>query len=173
MLRLPSVTLLTATAVPVEDTVQALSVCMRQIAFAAVRLLTPERPAVVPRGIEHVAIAPMDFSGYRRFILNELHKHFETSHCLVVQADGFVVNPGAWWLPLDRNRVCNGGFSVRSHRLMRLAGKIDFERLDYPLRSEDLVLCHYLYDHMRAQGVSYAPEELAARFSMETPLEQY
>jgi tetratricopeptide (TPR) repeat protein/2-polyprenyl-3-methyl-5-hydroxy-6-metoxy-1,4-benzoquinol methylase len=198
MLRLPNVTLLTATAVSVEDTVQALSVCMRQIDFAAVRLLTPERPAVLPRGIEHVAIAPMDFNGYSRFILNELHKHFETAHCLVIQADGFVVNPeqwreeflsydyigapwpeqvqvnpGAWWLPLDRNRVGNGGFSVRSHRLMRLAGQIDFERLDYPLRSEDLVLCHYLYEHMRAQGVNYAPAELAARFSMETRLDQY
>jgi hypothetical protein len=198
MLSLPEVTLLTATSVSVEDTVEALAVCMREIDFAAVRLLTPQRPQVLPRGIEHVAIAPMNFLGYSRFILGDLHKHFGTSHCLVVQADGFIVNPGHWrqeflsydyigapwpaeillepgnWpLPLDRNRVGNGGFSIRSHRLMRVAAEIDFERLKVRLRSEDLVLCHYLYEEMRARGLTYAPIELAATFSMETQLGQY
>ena len=192
MIRLPGVTVLAATSVSIDATAEALGVCASQIEFAAVKLLAPVRPAALPAGVEHVAIAPMDLPGYSKFILGALHRHFETSHCLVVQADGFVlnptlwreeflsydyigapwpeevqVNPGAWRLRLNRNRVGNGGFSLRSHRLMSMAAQIDFDRLDFPVRSEDLVLCHYLYDQLRAKGVSYAPVELATCFAME------
>jgi hypothetical protein len=198
MLRLPGVTLLTATSVSIEDAVKALRICTRQIEFAAVRLLAPQRPASLPAGFEYRAIAPMKFLGYSRFILKELHEHFDTPHCLVVQADGFIINPGLWrdeflhydyigapwreqlemrpgnwWLKLDRNRVGNGGFSLRSHKLMKMAAAIDFEHLDLPVLSEDLVLCHYRYEELHARGVTYAPVELAARFSMETQLEEY
>jgi hypothetical protein len=198
MLALPNVTLLSATAVSIEETIEALEICMRGISFADVRLLCPERPKTLPSGIEHVAIPPMDFEGYSRFILGETHRYFDTSHCLVVQADGFVVNPGQWrqeyldydyigapwptevevrqvdWrLAFERNRVGNGGFSVRSHRLMRRAAQINFDTLDFAVPSEDLVLCHYLYDEMCAEGMRFAPIELAARFSVETVLPEY
>lgn len=192
-IHLPDVTLLAATAVGIEDTVEALQASMRHIRFAAVKLLAPVAPHTLPAGIELARIPPMDFLGYSRFILAELHRHFVTSHCLVVQADGFVVDagkwrkefldfdyigapwadhvlvqPGNWKLHLDRNRVGNGGFSLRSRKLMQVAAGIDFNRLDFPLRSEDLVLCHFLHGQMCAQGISFAPAELAAQFSMES-----
>ena len=197
-IRLPEVSLLAASAVSIEDTVEALRTCSRNIAFAAVKLLSQLRPASLPSGMEHVPIPPMDFLGYSRFILRDLHRHFDTTHCLVVQADGFIVNPrlwrdeflsydyigapwadhvvvtpGNWKLPLDRNRVGNGGFSLRSRKLMRIAADIDFDRLAFPLRSEDLVLCHFLYARMCEQGVRFAPPELAAQFSMESPDQLY
>lgn len=197
-IHLPDVTLLAATAVGIDDAVEALQASMRHIRFAAVKLLAPAGPSHLPKGIELTRIPPMDFLGYSRFILGELHRHFDTSHCLVVQADGFVVDagkwrdefldcdyigapwanhvlvqPGNWKLLLDRNRVGNGGFSLRSRKLMQIAAGIDFDRLDFPLRSEDLVLCHYLHGQMCAQGVSFAPAELAARFSMESTQQLY
>jgi hypothetical protein len=193
MIRLPDVTLLAATSVSIDDTLEALNISARDIDFGAVKLLSPLRSAHMPSETEHIAIPSMDLLGYSRFMLGNLYRHFDTSHCLVVQADGFIVNPQLWrdeflaydyvgapWpeyvgitgikslLRLDRNRVGNGGFSLRSHKLMRIAAAIDFDRLNFPLRSEDLVLCHFLYEEMRAQGVTYAPPELAALFSMES-----
>jgi len=193
-MRLPDVTVLAATSVAVEETTGALAMCAGEIEFRAVKLLAPRPPAMLPAGIQHVVIPPMDLLGYSRFVLGKLHEHFETSHCLVVQADGFVLNPSLWrdeflaydyigapWpeylsvsgsnalLRLDRNRVGNGGFSLRSRRLTKLAATIRFDRLDLALRSEDMVLCHFLFEEMRARGITYAPFELALRFSMETP----
>jgi hypothetical protein len=41
------------------------------------------------------------------------------------------------------------------------------------LKSEDLVICHFLYEEMRAQGIRFAPPELAAQFSIESPESLY
>ena len=195
-LQLPGVTLVSATSVEIEATIEALRISMREIDFAGVRLLTSKPPASVPAGIEIVEIPPMDFLGYSRFILGELYRHFTTPHCLVIQADGFVLNPSAWrreylmydyigspWPPavwmsgveeflhFTHNRVGNGGFSLRSRRLMHQAATIDFDALRTPTRSEDVVLCHYFYEEFRRKGMSYAPLELAASFAAEIPAE--
>jgi len=196
--RLPDVTLLTVTSIEIEDAVEALKISSCEIEFAAVKLVAPERPGVLPAGFDFVSIPPMDFLGYSRFMLADLHRCFDTSHCLVVQSDGFVVNPGCWrdeflqydyigapwpesvqvvpdnWtLQLNRNRVGNGGFSLRSHTLTECSAHIDFDALDFPLKSEDLVICHFLYEEMRAQGIVFAPPALAAVFSIESPESLY
>ena len=33
---------------------------------------------------------------YSHFIIKELYKHFATSHCLVIQADGYVLRGDKW-----------------------------------------------------------------------------
>ena len=38
----------------------------------------------------------MDFLGYSRLIIEDLHKYFDTSHCLIVQSDSFVVDSDLW-----------------------------------------------------------------------------
>ena len=74
---------------------------------------------------------------YSEFCIRELYKHFTTRYCLIVQHDGYIVNPAAWrdeWLqydyigcqtcwtePGDNGKGGNGGFSLRSRKLMRLA----------------------------------------------------
>jgi hypothetical protein len=193
-LALPTVTLLTATGATVDGALTALRLSMRGIEFAAVKLLAPEAPATLPAGITHVTIPPMDLNGYNRLVLNDLHRHFTTAHCLIVQADGFVLDPARWqdafldydyvgapWeprLPMDgsrggfelgANRVGNGGFSLRSHRLAATVAALDVAARRLPLQSEDLVICHYLYGELAAMGLRFAPLELAAQFSMECP----
>jgi hypothetical protein len=195
---LPDVTLVTATGVGVEEAQEALRVSARAIDFAAIKLLAPEPPRVLAPGVEFVQIPPMSFMDYSRFMLGDLHRYVSTSHCLVIQADGFVLNaglwrdeflrydyigapwpegvnvsPGNWTLRLDRNRVGNGGFSLRSQKLLAASARIDFDALDFPLRSEDLVICHFLFEEMRAQGIEFAPLELAALFSLESPDPRY
>ena len=136
----------------------------------------------------------MNFSDYNRLIIEDLHKYFNTSHCLIVQADSFVVNYERWteeflkfdyigapwpdkvmirpinrFLYLNNNRVGNGGFSLRSRKLVEVTSRINFNSLKFSIKSEDLIICHYLYRKMIKNGIRFAPPKLAAQFSIESP----
>jgi hypothetical protein len=192
-LRLPTVTLLTVTAVDLDQAHAVLLHCAHCAEFAAVKMLSPVDPANIDPEVEYVRIPDIDLYGYNRFMLESLGAHVATEHCLVVQSDGFILNPARWddrfldydyigapWpecvevvggerLWLDRNPVGNGGFSLRSGKLLDLTSRVRFDDLRFPHFSEDLIICHYLYDEMRAAGIRFAPPELAARFSIESP----
>jgi hypothetical protein len=133
----------------------------------------------------------MDFLGYSRLIIEDLHKYFTTSYCLVVQSDSFVINADLWkeeflefdyigapWsdkvkvnpnlvLNMEKNPVGNGGFSLRSRKLVETTAKINFNSLKFSIKSEDIIICHYLYKEMIDSGIRFAPPKLAAQFSME------
>ena len=133
----------------------------------------------------------MDFVGYNRLIIEDLHKYFETSHCLIVQADSFVVDSNFWkdeflefdyigapWsekvyvnsnftLNMEKNRVGNGGFSLRSRKLANATKKINFSSLKFPINNEDVIICHYLYEQMINDGIKFASPKLASEFSIE------
>src|SRR6184192_4078469 len=50
-----------------------------------------------PAGIDVVSIAPIvSRDAYSHFILKSLLPHIATKHVLLVQWDGYVVNPEAW-----------------------------------------------------------------------------
>jgi hypothetical protein len=193
-LRLPDVTLLTVTSVNVDQTSAALLHSSECIEFGAVKMLCSVLPTITDPRVRYIRIPPIDFLGYSRFMIETLNQFVQTRHCLVVQSDGFVLDPGRWkeqfleydyigapWpqyvaltgpgdqqLKLDKNAVGNGGFSLRSKKLLEVTSRLRFDRLDFPLKSEDLLICHYLYDEMRGAGIRFAPPEMAARFSIES-----
>ena len=190
-LKLPNVTLLAATSIDIDQTQLAMRISLQNISFGAAKLLSSSPPKKKYSDIEYVSIPPMSFLGYSKLIIEDLYKYFETSHCLIVQADSFVVNSDLWkdeflefdyigapWsdkiqvnpnlvLNMEKNPVGNGGFSLRSHKLAKTTAKINFNSLKFPIKSEDVVICHYLYKEMIEMGISFAPPELAAQFSME------
>lgn len=192
-LNLSDVTLVGATSIEIEATHAALLHSMRDISFGAVKLLSPVPPAALDPRVEYHPTPAIDLFGYSRLILEDLNAHVETGHCLIVQADGFVIDPARWedaflahdyigapWpdsvptrgtqrFQFGKNRVGNGGFSLRSKKLLETTAKLRFDDLNFPLKSEDVLICHYLYDEMRAAGIRFAPPELAARFSIESP----
>jgi len=109
-------------------------------------------------------------------------EHVTTPFVLVFQWDGFVLDPGAWtdaFLDYDYigapweeasappgRRVGNGGFSLRSRRLLEALQDpaLAFD----PRRPEDKVICRELRPALEARhGVRFAPVELAARFAFE------
>ncbi len=75
---------------------------------------------------------------YSAFCVHRLHKYIDTSHCLIIQHDGWIVNGDAWqdsWLEYDYiggntfwtgagpdGKGGNGGFSLRSKRLLEAGG---------------------------------------------------
>jgi hypothetical protein len=189
---LREVTLLAASSVDLDNTQLALLLSLRGIGYGAVKLFCSARPSRCVSDIEYVPVPAMDLMGYNRFILNELHKHVATPFCLIVQADGFVLHPECWrpqfleydyvgapwplqlqlhpgnrFLSLGRNRVGNGGFSLRSRKLLEATASIDVDALDIPVKSEDMVICHFLYESMTAKGIRFAPVDLAGHFSSE------
>ena len=190
-LKLPNVTILAATSININQTQRAMRISLQNISFGAAKLLSSSPPKKKYSDIERVSIPPMNFLDYSRLIIEDLHKYFETSHCLIVQADSFVVNSDLWkdeflefdyiaapWsdkiqvnpnlvLNMKENVVGNGGFSLRSHKLAKTTSKINFKSLKFPIKSEDVVICHYLYKQMIEKGIRFAPPELAAQFSME------
>ena len=190
-LKLPNVTLLAATSVNIDQTQIALKISSHNIQFAAVKLLCSASPTKQYPDIEYITISPMNFLGYSRLIIEDLHRYFNTPHCLIVQSDSFVVNSNLWkeefldfdyigapWsnkvqvnsdvvLNMEKNCVGNGGFSLRSRKLVDITSKINYENLKFPIKWEDVIICHYLYKEMLNNGIRFAPPELAAQFSME------
>ena len=95
-LKLSNITLLAATSIEIDMTQLALRISLRNIEFGAVKLLSSLPPSKKYSNIEYVSIPSMNFLDYSRLIIEDLHKYFETSHCLIVQADSFVVNSDLW-----------------------------------------------------------------------------
>ena len=191
-LKLPNVTLLAATSSEMDEAQVSMRISLQNIEFGAAKLLCTTAPKQKYPDIEYVSIPPLNsVDDYNEIIFQDLHKYFETSHCLIVQSDSFVVNSNLWkeeflefdyigapWsnkiqlnpnlvLHLEKNTVGNGGFSLRSHKLTETTAKINFTSLKFPLKSEDIIICHYLYKEMLNNGIRFAPPELAAQFSME------
>lgn len=177
-LKLPQVTLCAASSVNVEATVLALEASLTNIEFGACLLFTdqPARPRnqairVVP--ITRLASA----SAYSHFMLTQLAAHIETSHCLVVQWDGHVLDAGRWdsafldydyigarWPQFsDGHDVGNGGFSLRSRRLLQSC--TEFE--PGTAHPEDVAIGRTHREWLEAQGMRFAPSTLADRFSAE------
>jgi hypothetical protein len=194
MLSLPNVTLVAVSSVELEENLLALSLSSFAIEFYEIKFLTsaPIRPQNPNIKIE--LIPPLDFLGYSKFILGDLDRYIDTPYCLIIQADGFVLNPERWqdqflqydfigapWpdylnlqpdnniLDMKKNRVGNGGFSMRSKKLLAETAKINFDYLSFPSLSEDLIVCHFMYEKMIGAGIKFPKPELAAQFSVESP----
>lgn len=177
--KLGEVTLVAATSVAVSATVGALRRSMQQLEFGAVKLFT-DRPVPGLEGsqIEVVTIAPLTSrEAYSRFILHDLARSIETSHVMVTQWDGFVVDGARWtdqflefdyvgapWPQFDDNMdVGNGGFSLRSRRLLTALGQF---AVPADL-AEDLVIGRVLRPDLERLGMRFADRKTASSFAFE------
>lgn len=125
-LQLPSVTLLCVDCVDVKRAVKVLEHCKTKADFGAVKLLTS-----IPVDYDHVRIMPLNsLIAYSVFMLTRVHEYIDTPHFLIVQRDGWVLNPESFdpaWLELDYvapmfmqyDKVGSGGFSLRSKKMMQ------------------------------------------------------
>ncbi len=190
-LKLPNVTLLGVDCVNVERLQRAMDVCQKDIDFGAVKLLTS-----LPTDDKHLVKIPHigSVQEYSRFCVEELVKYVDTDYVLLVQYDGFILNPSAWadeflkydyigapWLVanwsirdfnfpthlLGTEVVGNGGFSLRSKKFLEVSAKLMREGKIPQIHPEDVSLCVWHKDLLDAEGVLIAPVELARRFSIE------
>jgi tetratricopeptide (TPR) repeat protein len=181
MLGLSDVTLIAIDTANHALALRALARSRADVQFARTLFLTNERAAEidVPDGIEIATIGTLESrEAYSEFVLKGLSPYVATTHALLVQWDGYVINPLAWeagflncdyigakwfWQPEGR-RVGNGGFSLRSRRLI--------EALQDPrivLReNEDLTIGAMFRPLLEAEhGIRFADEAMADRFAFE------
>jgi hypothetical protein len=147
---LPTVTLVAVSDVALAATARALAVSQHGLQVVETLLLTSREP---PPGVRALVrkIAPIDSrDAYSRFMIHELHRHISTSHALCVQWDGYVLDPLEWepefleydyigppWPHFaDGMNVGNGGFSLRSRRLLEAC-----TTLPISTDAEDVLIC--------------------------------
>ena len=96
-LKLSNVTLLAATSSEMDEAQVSMRISLQNIEFGAAKLLCTTAPKQKYPDIEYVSIPPLNsVDDYNEIIFQDLHKYFETSHCLIVQSDSFVVNSNLW-----------------------------------------------------------------------------
>lgn len=120
---------------------------------------------------------------YSHFMLNVVPHFVDADALLVIQWDGMPCNAAAWsedffaydyigapWHEEDDGcAVGNGGFSLRSRRLMQTLAKI---KPHCPLElpdgdAEDAVICRYKRFEFDQAGCRFSPVEVARRFAVE------
>jgi hypothetical protein len=177
-LALPQVTLLAVTSVNIAATVAALEASMAAVDFGAAKLLTDRPPTHLPDGLQAVTVPPIrSMHAYSDFVLRSLPDHVDTSHALLVQWDGHVLDARRWrpeflaydyigarWPQFsDGHDVGNGGFSLRSRALLEACRSAEF-RDAHP---EDLAIARHNRIWLEGQGLRFAPACLADAFSAE------
>ncbi len=177
-LDLRQVTLCAVTSVNVAATLRALAVSLDHVRFGACKLLTDAVVSADHPEIEVVPIARLGSSqAYSAFVLEQLPQHIGTSHCLLAQWDGHVLDAQRWqpafldcdyigasWPQFDDGRdVGNGGFSLRSKRLMELCGDPAFVA-SHP---EDVAIGRVNRAWLEQQGMRFAAKPLADQFAAE------
>ncbi|HET9045699.1 MAG TPA: DUF5672 family protein [Casimicrobiaceae bacterium] len=181
MVELADVTLAAVDTANQALALRALDRSRRELKFARVVLLTDNVPTgvLVPDGIDVAPIARLPTrTAYSEFVLKRLLPHVATSHVLLIQWDGYVANPDAWdpaflacdyigarwfWQP-EGFRVGNGGFSLRSRKLLDALQDDRIVLKDV----EDLTIGHAYRTLLETEhGIRFASEQLADRFSFE------
>jgi len=141
------------------------------------------KPSIACHGLDWQQIKKIEDRGdYSRFLLKELHKYQNSIYSLIVQRDGFVINEKLWdesyleydyigapwpsnWNIPRTHRVGNGGFSLRSHKLISLCAYFDYTGINTDI--EDSIICFTLRKSLENLGIKFAPLELSAKFSIE------
>jgi glycosyltransferase involved in cell wall biosynthesis len=170
---LPNVTLIGVDCTDINRLIRAADASCRDIQFGAVKLLSSQ----VSKDPRVVRCRPIKSKAeYSVFMMKELSGHVDTDFALVIQYDGHVINWQAWddkyldydyigatWWFKDGMNVGNGGFSLRSKRLMEALKDPRFMQT----HPEDLHIARTYRPQLEEMGMKFAPEDVANRFSIE------
>lgn len=179
-LHLPDVTLVAASSIALPATIRAMQESLRHVRFGAAILFSDRLPDMpLPESIDWQPIARLDSRrAYSELFLRGLSRHIATSHILCVQWDGYVLDATRWLPPFldydyigapwphfdDGLTVGNGGFSMRSRKLLEACRDIDLA----PGENEDVAICRTHRRYLeREHGIRFAPEDQARRFGYE------
>lgn len=173
-LKLNDVTLVCIDDIKPRLAQQAMEQCQRHAKFGEVQFFTSQK------GYRAVTTPPLrSLLDYSDYLLKEVVAHVHTHFAMVVQWDGYIIHPECWmpqfleydyigapWPWVDASmRVGNGGFSIRSRRLMDYLGRDVFEKTYLP---EDEYICQAKRQMLEERfKIRFAPETVAVRFSNE------
>lgn len=175
IIKLPDVTLICLTNKDFDAHKRAIDKSCEKIEFGAVKIIWDEKCTNIDE--------------WNKKIIKDLWKYVDTTHALLIHADGYVLNPELWnphWLnydyigapwPLpkdnysyrdekgDLQRVGNS-VSLRSRNLMQLASLRPWKTY-FGNTNEDGFICCHNRKWLESQGMKFAPLEVACLFSKE------
>jgi len=183
-------------SVDIEKTVKALEYSCNGIEYGAVKLITDHRPDYLPDNIELCLIDRISsIDQYSYNMIYKLGDYIDTEFALVVQSDGHVINPSSWrdefldydyigapfampndafsYRDVNGNifRVGNGGFSLRSKKLIDLPNKLNLEwKPFHGFYNEDGFICAMNRHIYEENGCKFAPIDVAKYFSHEAEI---
>jgi hypothetical protein len=181
MLKLPQVTLCCVDTRLPALALKAMQASMAHVQFAEALLFTSPLHGLthVPDTVKVIELNTIrSIEDYSHFLLKGMRPYLRTSHMLIVQWDGYVVDPSMWrpeflamdyigavWPQFDDNhRVGNGGFSLRSAKLLH-ALEQDEIRAQHP---EDICIARTNRTMLEnGWGIKFADEALAHQFASE------
>ncbi len=194
MLKLDNITVVCVTSVRVQESIDALVETAKHGQYSSIKLITHRDDTGnlpdVPTGIIVEECPKLDYKGYSEYIIYQLHNHIDSEFALIINWDGFVTTPDQWdnkfldydyigalWTVDHKYKdvngrdifVGNGGFSLRSKKLLELASKIEipWEPREGKYWQEDAIFSvknRHIYEQA---GFKWAPKTLAAKFSQE------
>ena len=133
---------------------------------------------------------------YSSFIIYSLYKYIKSSHILIVQWDGYIINPEKWdpnflkydyvgapFIPRENDKnysrdingafytIGNGGFSLRSKKLLEAPTKFKLkDNREFTNFNEDGFFSVFHRKFLESKGLIWAPFDIAKKFSIESPL---
>lgn len=200
MIDLPQVTLICTSSVQMEQVFYSFFKSTQKIKFGKVKLVSHEKPKNLPDFIAYEECYRLKSKDdYSYYMIYNLTNHVDTSHCLIIQPDSYIINPEMWdetWLQYDyigapweysndayvdpwgnHQRVGNGGFSLRSKKLLDVPKNayIHFDvnygsfykHMNANSFAEDGNICVHNRHIYETLGCKFAPVEVAAKFSHE------
>ena len=182
-LQLKDTTLICVDCRDLTRTVPVMLRCEELVDFGAVKLLTRlhtnyDKKIEITNISSHVM--------YSIFMLKEIYKYIDTKYMLVVQSDGFIINPNSWndeWKQYDYigaifnqwDAVGNGGFSFRSKKLMEYMSSLlpswditkeDADKLQSSMTCyEDGAISMNYKELIEVNGFKIAPLDVAGKFA--------
>jgi hypothetical protein len=175
---LPDVTICAIDTINPLLAARALDISLSQCRFGDAVLITHE---VVPTCARLVQIDRLrSLEAYSVFMVKQLAKHISTPWVLIVQWDGYVLDASQWtdafrqydyigarWpASKDGENVGNGGFSLRSAKLLKALSDDRFPV--GPESIEDTLICATWRSALETDhGIRFAPADIADRFSYE------
>jgi hypothetical protein len=177
--RLRQVSVVIVDTVEAGRAIRALEHCRALVAFRDAFLFTDRRVSVPP-GITRIPIPTLvGIERYSEFMLWDLPKYSRllAPFVLVIQHDGLVINPAAWnaeflkydyiGAPWIDGSIGNGGFSLRSRRLMEILPELLQPGNGRCVHPEDFALCKVHRRLLEDSSIKFAPNEIARQFSVE------
>ena len=179
-MKLSNVTLIALTGIDYKTSEHAFAIekSCEKIEFGAVKLIQ----------LSHIK----DIDTWNHAMIYDLPKYVETSHCLVIHDDGYVVNPELWndeWLSLDfigapfplpkdaysyRDEMgdlvrVGNSVSLRSKKLLDLVATREWKYYFGNCNEDGFITCHNR-KWLESKGCKFASLEQAVHFSKENEI---
>ncbi|MBX4197919.1 hypothetical protein KW782_01140 [Candidatus Parcubacteria bacterium] len=195
------VTLVAVSGIDPTSGMKALEISMQGMRFHDVVLISHTKPENLNPKITFKQCKPGQLQSkdpknkndYSKFMAYHLWEYIDSDYIIIVHNNAYILRPHKWdyeflkydyiGAPWPKNvhftnegvnvRVGNGGFSLRSKRMLRILHDMNLPFTDNGtgFYNEDGIMCVYYRKQLEDAGIKFAPVSVAAKFSCEKSLE--